>query len=94
MELMIATGIGNEGLGFLFDRGKATGISYDTSDNISCSLSFKISKAMGFVFDRGKVEVTIKMREYPTIHRITFLVHYRLRSLRLWVLFSIVGRSK
>ncbi|KAI3831115.1 hypothetical protein MKX03_017219 [Papaver bracteatum] len=54
MDLMMVIGIGNEGLGFVFDRGKAAEISYETLDNISCLLSFTISEMRCFVFDRGK----------------------------------------
>ncbi|KAI3929931.1 hypothetical protein MKW98_004085 [Papaver atlanticum] len=54
------SGIRNEDLGFVFDRGKVVGMSCDT-DNITCSLRFRISKVLGFVFDRGKVEVTTKI---------------------------------
>ncbi|KAI3857939.1 hypothetical protein MKW98_011205 [Papaver atlanticum] len=60
---MIVSGINIDDSGFVFDRGKSTRNSYGAPklDNISCSLSFRISKAMGFVFDRGKVEVTTKI---------------------------------
>ncbi|KAI3854100.1 hypothetical protein MKW92_019094, partial [Papaver armeniacum] len=45
------SGIRNEDLGFVFDRGKVVGISYDT-DNITCSLHFRISKVLGFVLSK------------------------------------------
>ncbi|KAI3913706.1 hypothetical protein MKW98_011767 [Papaver atlanticum] len=74
MELILGTGISksgirNEDLGFVFDRGKAARKSYDT-DNIPCLLRFRISRAMGFVFDRGNGEMTTKIcRVLEASHR-------------------------
>ncbi|KAI3925460.1 hypothetical protein MKW98_013931 [Papaver atlanticum] len=66
VELMIIYGISNDGLGFVFDRGKPARNSYGAlklNNNSMGLLCLRISKAMGFVFDRRKAEETSKILE-------------------------------